>query len=394
MNKLLKVIIPLLVVLAGAAIMIILLRTRSEPRKEVAQEPGILVTTINAVRQDKEIIVSGTGTVKASQEVSVIPQVSGRVTYMSPGLVVGGYFKKDDILFEIEAVDYVLALEQAKAAKAKAEYDLATIEGRARIARSEWDNLKMEDDAQPNPLVLYEPQMQNARAALASADAAVEQAKLALERTRVKAPFNSKVSSENIDIGQYLSPGGSVAVLTGTETVEINVPLISEDLHWLDLPPHGRDLNGPEAVISVNVGSQAYDWSGRILRTTGEVDPKTRMTQVVIEVIDPYGLSDQDGSRRPPLAIGTFVHVKIKGRKLHDVYVIPRTTLRDNSTVWLMGGDNKLIIRAVAAVRIKDETVVVNKGLESGDKIIVTNISGAANGMKLRTPLRITSGNQ
>ncbi len=384
-NTFLKIIIPVLVIAAGAAVMMGLSSSRTEPKKEVRKALGVLVRTVEAAKQDVKIIVRGSGTVNASQEISVIPQVSGRITYLAPDMVVGGHFKKDDLLFRIEDVDYVLGLEQAKAARAKAEYDLATIESRADIARSEWERLNLDDQTEPNPLVLYGPQMANARAALASSNAAVEQSKLALERTKVKAPFNVRVKSESLDIGQYVKSGNSIAVLAGTDTVEINVPLPPEDLHWLNIPLHGRKLNGPDAFVSVNIGGQTYEWPGHILRSTGEVDPKSRMMQVVIEVRDPYGLTNKTGSARPALAIGTFVDVRISGRMLKGVFRIPRVALRDNSTVWIMEKENKLRIRSVTPLRFDKETVILSKGLADGDMIVLTNISGAANGMKLRT---------
>jgi RND family efflux transporter MFP subunit len=383
-NKFIKIIIPIIVIAIGVAIMFVLSQKRSEPKKEVRTDPGILVQTIEAVKQDKRIIVKGTGTVKASQEVSVVPQVSGRITYISPQLVVGGLFNKGDTLFKVEAIDYVLGLEKAKAARAKAEYDLATIEGRARVARSEWQRLNRDTNTEPNPLVLYGPQTANAKASLASAQAAVDQAQLALDRTEVKAPFNSRVKSENIDIGQYVKSGNSIAMLAGTDAVEIEVPLTLENLHWLNIPLHGKTLNGPDAVVSVINSGSAHEWKGHVLRSTGEVNPKSRMMEVIIEVRDPYELSNQNNSERPALAIGTFVDAQIKGRTLKGVFVIPRTTYRDDSTVWLIDKENKLRIQEVAPVRIEKNEVIIRSGLSEGDQIIVTNIAGAANGMKLR----------
>jgi len=384
-SKFIKIIIPIIVLAIGAAGMYALSQKRTEPKKEVRTDPGILVQTIEAKKQDRRIIVKGTGTVAASQNVSVIPQVSGRITYISPQLVVGGLFKKDDLLFKVEDIDYVLGLEMAKAARAKAEYDLATIEGRARVARSEWDRLNKDTNTEPNPLVLYGPQTANAKAALASAQAAVDQAQLALDRTEVRAPFNSRVKSEDIDIGQYVKSGNSIAMLAGTDAAEIAVPLTLENLHWLNIPLQSRTLNGPDAAVSVMNSGNSHEWQGHVLRSTGEVNPKSRMMEIIIEVRDPYGLSNPINSGRPALAIGTFVDAQIKGKKLKNVFVIPRTTYRDDSTVWLMDKENKLRIQKVVPVRIEKNEVIISSGLSDGDQIIETNISGAANGMKLRT---------
>ncbi len=382
----LKIALPIIIILLGAIIMKTLVSSRQAPAKEVKADLGILVKVLNAARQDVTVSIKGTGTVEASQEVSIIPQVSGRVVTAAPGLVVGGFFKKGETLFEIEDIDYRLALEQAESSKAKAEYDLATMESQARIARTEWEQLNSNYETPPNPLVLYEPQLRNARAALSSASAMIEQAKINLDRTKVKAPFNARVRSENIDTGQYVRSGSSVAVLSGTDSAEIAVPLSLDELRWINIPGYGERQNGASAAIFINVGNTTYKWNGHVVRSSGEIDAKTRMMQIIVEVNDPYGMKDNKRSGYSALASGSFVDVHIKGKTLKGVFVIPRSALRDNSTVWIMDRENRLNIIKVDVLKIERETIIIGKGLNDGVMVIMTNISGAAEGMKLRRP--------
>nr|MBC8413440.1 efflux RND transporter periplasmic adaptor subunit [bacterium] len=229
---------------------------------------------------------------------------------------------------------------------------------------------------EPNPLVLFEPQLKNAESALNSAKAAVTQAEVNLSRTVIKAPFNCRVRSKNIDIGQYVKSGDRVAEFAGTDSAEIMVAIPQHELQWMSIP-------GSHATISLETGSELSTWTGRIVRSTGEVDPGTRMISVVIEVNDPYTLSSsRAGSLN--LAAGSFVHVNIKGTELKDIYRIPRIALRDDNTVWLMDQDNKLKIKSVKVLRREKEDILVRNSLTDGEKIVLTNISGAANGMKLR----------
>ena len=172
-EKLIKIVLPVLILLCGTGLMFFLIAVRPEPKREPAKDLGALVNTVTVQKEDRHIIVSATGTVQAAQEVTVIPQVSGVITYISPSMVAGGFAQKGDLLIEIEDTDYRIALEQAKATRAKSEYDLAITESQARVARSEWERLNRETEEQPNPLVVYEPQLKNARAARASAQAAV-----------------------------------------------------------------------------------------------------------------------------------------------------------------------------------------------------------------------------
>jgi len=377
-----KVIIPIIIIIAGFLIMKGMTTLRTAPVREARQDPGMIVEVLTAAITDKKVIVRGTGTVDASEEISIIPQVSGRIDYVAPHFDVGGFFKKGEVLFSIEDSDYKLALEQATAARAKAEYDLATIEGQAKIARFEWDRINIDNTAEPNPLVLYEPQLKSARAALASAVASVERAMLDLERTRIQAPFNARVRSENIDPGQYVRTGTSVAVISGTDTAEIAVPVPLDDLQWLKGSLSGNEKNS--AIVSMNIGNRRYEWKGRVLRSTGEIDPKSRMMNLIIEVPDPYGLQTGSTSGYAVLASGAFVGVELEGTLLKDIFILPRIVFRDNSTVWVMNDEDKLVITKVKPVRVVADKVIISEGLEKGDQIILTNISGAANGMKLR----------
>lgn len=381
-SRFFRVILPFLIIILGIGVMAALVKSRSAPKKEAKTELGVLVRVFNAEKTSRRVVVTGTGTVKAARELTVIPQVSGRVTSIAPGLVSGGFFKKGEVLFEIEKTDYELALERARAAKARAEYDLAMIESKARVARAEWERLNRGSDKEPNPLVVYEPQMKDAKAALRSAEAAMEQAKVDLERTRITAPFNCRVRSEEVELGQYVRSGTGVAVLAGTDKAEITVPLPLDELHWLHIPRDGAG-KASTATVRMKVNGSKYGWKGRVVRSVGEVDQTDRMMHVVASVSDPYGLSGAE-SGRPALPLGTFVEVEFLGKKLDGVFIIPRTALRDGSTVWTVGTEGKLRIKEVRPVRIEREDVIVGEGLTEGDRIILTNLTGAAEGLKLR----------
>ena len=232
--------------------------------------------------------------------------------------------------------------------------------------------------------MLYEPQLKSARAALASASAGIEQAMVDLERTKVTVPFNARIRSENIDTGQYVRAGSSVAVLAGTDRAEIAVPLPLEELQWINVPRHGERQNGADASVQLTIGGKIYRWSGRVVRSTGEVDPRSRMMHLIVEVRDPYGLKNKKGPSHPSLAAGSFVEVHIRGKMLKDVFIIPRTAFRDNSTIWIMDKGNRLRIKKVAALRMERDTVIIGDGIDDGEMIVTTNITGAADGMNLR----------
>lgn len=381
---LLKIALPIAILLAGFAGMQLMVHSRSSPKKEVKESKGVLVEVKRVTREDLPVAVVGTGTVGAGQEASITPQVNGRVAYLAPGFVVGGLFREGDLLFRIEDTDYRLAIERAKAAIAKARLDLATIEGQARVARIEWERLRLAETREPSPLVFYEPQLENARANVDSAEAALSQAELDLARTSVHAPFPCLVRSEEIDLGQYVTVGKSVATVAGTGAAEIVVPLPLEEMQWITIPRKGDAGNGSKASVTLAVGDQVLAWKGRVVRSLREVDPRGRMARVVVAVADPYNLDRGEGPERRDLEFGMFVDVEIRGRTLAGVFAVPRSALRDGDTVWTMDDEGRLRVTPVAVVRRGRDTVVLRDGIEEGDRVVLTNISGAAEGMQLR----------
>lgn len=86
----------------------------------------------------------------------------------------------------------------------------------------------------------------------------------------------------------------------------------------------------------------------------------------------------------PYLEVGMFVDVQFAGPTIKEKFVLPRRALRDNRTVWIADSDGFLRIRPVDVVRLEREQVVIGQGLEAGEKVVLTTLTGAVDGMKLR----------
>ena len=373
-------------ILAGALLItVFMIVTRQAPQKQQLVSPGPLVETVEVLPTSHQVTVYATGTVQARREASIAPQVDGKVVWVSDQFILGGYFSAGEVMFEIEAIDYELALQSAESQLASAEYQMANAEGQAEVAREEWERLGREDKGEPNPLVLHEPQLKNARAQLKAAQAAVEKAKLNLARTRVRAPFNCRVRSENIDKGQLVRSAATVAVLIGTDRAEVTVPLPLGDLRWLEVPSPTNGLEGSLAEVRMEVDGKIYSWNGRVVRNVGVVDTQGRMERVVVAIDDPYGLKNPDAMHAFDLAVGSFVEVRISGHMLKNVYRLPAASLRQDNTVWLFNpADSTLKIKNVELLRREQETAILGAGLNGGDRVVTTYLAGAANGLRIR----------
>jgi RND family efflux transporter MFP subunit len=378
----LKIALPLIILALGGFAMVALIGSREAPQREKTAVAGALVETMTAQRSAQRVTIIATGTVQARREAALAPQVSGRVVKTSPDLLVGGLFEEGDLLFAIENTDYQLAVQRARAALTRAQLDLQTMEGRARVARREWERLGLEGE--PDPLVVYEPQLESSRADVKSAQAQLDQALLDLERTRINAPFNGRVARKDVDLGQYINTGSTAVLFAGTDRAEVIIPLPIEDLTRLNIPHPGAKQPGSEALVRLRLGTVAFEWSGRITRSLGEVDPQGRMARVVADIIDPYNLKQTWPAENPSLEPGMFVTVELTGEYLDDVVPLPRKALRSNDRVWIASEQNTLKIRPVEVVHREEQIVYVRGDIEEGDRIILTPLPGAAAGMKLR----------
>lgn len=386
--KMKRVLLPFLVIVVALILTFGLVKSRKTPKPHEATYLGPLVEVATLTKTNRQIVVSGTGTAQARNEVSITPEVKGQVRELSPQMVAGGTFRQGELLFAIEDVDYRLAIAQAQSSLAQAELELLRNENLAELARKEWHSLNSGSTLEPNPLVVYEPQLKSARALRNAAQANVRQAELNLKRTRVLAPFDCYVRSEQLEIGQFLNAGVSVATVAGIDQVEIVVPLPLDELVWLQVPRDGLKQRGSLAKVELQSGGRTFQWQGEITRALGEIDPRNRMARVVITVEDPFTGNPENATLLNELLPGMFVNVQIMGEEVSDVIALPRGAMHDNDTIWVVDEDNRLHIRGVEILRRERDEILVRSGLDGSEKIVLTNLSGAAEGMLLRPKIR------
>ena len=374
-----KYLLPLGVVIAGVGFAGLIIATgpKIEPVAPVSIAP--LVRTAQAVEETVQLTTITHGTVLPRTESELIPEVSGRVIGISPSMVSGGFFRKGELLLEIDPLDYEVALEQAKAAIASSRSELVNAtkghERQLDLARRQSSSQSQKDDAL-NRLRLAQASLREARARLSRAERD-------LSRTKVTAPYDGRVRSERVDIGQFVNRGASIASLYATDIAEVRLPLHDEELAHLDLLLSGTAImdRQPLVILRALFAGEHHTWEGRIVRTEGELDPKTRMINVVAQVESPY---EQTGSR-PPLAVGLFVEAEIVGHQVNGVLVLPRSALQANEQVYVVGNDNRLQFRDVDILRTVGEAFYVTSGVRPGENVCLSTLANAVPGM-LVTP--------
>ena len=401
-SRLWRILVPIAIVAAGAGVYAGMVAMKTPPPRKPHVHLGPLVETIPAPAQLLRVTVKGHGTVRPSEEIELVPQVAGIVVWKSPRFESGGFFKRGELLLQIDPRDYRLAVEVAQAEVAQSQYALEVARGEAGIARQEWEMIQgAEGDS--NPLALHVPQLRAAEARLQAARARAEEARLRLERTELYAPFDGRVGATRLDRGQFAFAGQSLARIHATGAVEVVVPVGTEDLAWIELPVGGvgesrsRREQGaavtsigeggektaaepafPGAAVSGRYAGREHRWQGVVRRVEGELDPRSRMANLVIEVSDPY--ADPEA----PLLVGAFVDVEIAGRAVDGVRALPRHALRDGGSIWVAAADSTLRVRRADLVHRRGEEVLVYADLGRGEEVVVSALQGVTDGMRIR----------
>jgi len=379
--------IAIAMLLASILIVVFLASQRAAPESREVTPTAMPVDVILAETAAERFLVTSQGTVQPRTQTTLVSEVSGKVTALSPNFVPGGFFRANEVLAEIDPSDYRAALMQAEAELAAAEARLSEERARSDLARRDWQDLHG-DTRQANELVLRLPQLANAEAALQAAEAGVLRAQRNLDRTQIRLPYDGMVRARQIDIGQYVTPGNTLGVAFAVDTAEVRLPLADRDLAFLDLPAPGQSpAQGLAVRFWSTVLGERGEWSGSIVRTEGVIEQSTQLTYAVAEIVDPYGLlgdRSDPGQTPPPLPMGTFVQAEIEGRSALGLIELPREALREGDRVFLANAEDRLEIRRVGVLRATANRVYLHNDLYPGDRVITTAIQAPIPGALLR----------
>lgn len=370
-----------MIIVMGVAGASYIKKTAPRAQKRPPERAVALVKTQPLLPDTHQVSVAAMGSVIPAKEITLKTRVSGEIQFVHPEFVEGGFIRAGEKVLKIDDKDYQLALARRESAVVEADYELKVEMGYQDVARQEWSLLYPERraDAQEEELALRKPHLAKARSDLAAARADLEQARLDLSRTDIYAPFNAIVRSTHVNVGSQVSTQDALAQLVGTDEYWIQVSLPVERLAWIQIP-RTRAEKGPD----VNVSYRGNQRPGTVYRLLSDLETEGRMARILVSVRDPLALQSKTRDPVPQMLIGEYVRVEIKGQRLTDVYRIPRSALRDNSTIWILSDDDTLKIMPVETVWRDADHVLMKNGLVPGQRLIVTDLSAPVDGLPLR----------
>lgn len=372
-----KIMTPLVVLIIALGIYVALINSTPELNTTQKDPIPVAVRAQTIALETISLEVTSEGNVQPRAQTQLVAQVSGEVIAVADALSSGGQFQRGDTLLELDPRDYQIARSRAQASldRARAERDFASEEA-ARVRTLYGDELASIADLQR-----AERTLSVAEASVNEAAAALERASIDLERTVIKAPFNGRVRSESVDIGQFLREGASIATIYDTERLEVRFPLADAQLAFLD-PDYARlGSAGDEAATVTLMAKFAGDmqsWEAKLTRTEGDISTRSRFLHVIAEV------SDTTSDKGVQLPIGLFVNGIITGRDVEGLVRIPRTALRADNTVMVIDENDQLHFRDVQIFQLTSDSALISAGLDEGERISISPLQFVVEGMPVQ----------
>lgn len=337
--------------------------------------PQMIVETQTIAPVDFQVSVPSYGIVRPRTQSLLVAQVGGQIVDKSPNFDEGGYFAEGEVMLTIDPRDYEANVMIAEASLADAEQTLVEEQARAEQAQVDWNRLGNEGEA--SDLVLRKPQLAAAQARVASAEANLIKARLDLERTQIRAPFDGRVLRQIVDLGQVVGTNTQLAEFYSVGVAEVRLPIASKDLNFVDLPEAGNEGAAAPSTATLYSELAGNDtWDARLVRTEAAIDDTARQLHVLVHVYDPFTADEQ---HRVPLKIGQYVTASIEGRLLEGVIVIPSSAIYQGSYVYVVE-DGTLQRRELTITWSDVDRAIVTAGLASGDELVTTVLGQVTSG--------------
>ncbi len=326
--------------------------------------PAIPVTAATATMENLPILLDALGTVQASNTVTVVPQVSGRIVEIL--FREGQEVKAGDVLVRIDARSYQASLDQAVATRAQRQAQLANaqrdLQRYTQLARSSGTSQQVLD-TQRATVAQLEAQLQFDQATIDNAQAQ-------LDDTTIRSPIDGRIGLRQVDIGNFVQSSSTtgIVVVTQLRPVAVNFTLPQQTL-----PQVMAALQAGAVPVEARLAESApprLDGSaplpnpiGRLLTVDNQVDATTGTIRLKAEF-------DNADQRLWP---GAFVNTRIQVATLRDVVVLPLVAVQrgpQGPFAFVVRDDNTVEQRPLMLGTIAGQQAVVLRGLRPGERAV------------------------
>ncbi len=353
----------------GLGVFFHLIHNKKHINRKKPQKLAIYVKTKPVKKVNTVYKIMTYGHILPKKEIALSPLVSGKIVYVNPNFYIGKRIKKGETVLKIDKEDYLIDLKIKKANLDSLREDLKLQIGKQKAAKLELayaKKLNLNIDKTSRYLILKKPNVKKILDEIEIAKQQLKSAKLNLERTNIKAPFDSYVTNKYVDLGSVVSSNTKLANLVYAKEFYVDVPVNFSYLGLINLD------NTTKAKIFLDKTHYIYGTFQSLNRSTDKNGVMANLT---------FSIEPNNNLNRFML-INSYVNVEIYGKKLKNVFRIPSKALRDDDTVWVFD-NGKLKIKSINVV-FKCIDSVYTYDLDDNDEIVISNINLPIDGMPLK----------
>ena len=419
----------------GIAVLVWQLRGKAPPEQAAPREQARSVRIIEVTPTRFVPRALGYGHVQPGMVWAAVAEVAGKVVFRHPELERGRILEAGTVILKIDPANYELAVARFEAEIESVAAELATLVAReantksslnierrslalagedmdrktalrvkgnasqASVDQSESALLTQRQRVQEldNTLNLLPAERRLLDASLAQRQVELSEARLDLERTSIRLPFDARIAEVSVEATEFANVGQALAVADSIDVAEVTAqiamgqvePLIRSETDLMALTT-GELADLPQqlglgAEVRLRQGNISAVWPARFDRLSETVDPQTRTIGLIVAVDQPYRLAIP--GRRPPLAKNMYVEVELRGPAQEGRIVVPWVAVHRGpegaQAVYLAGPDDRLAFRAVTLAAPQGDFAVIDSGLAGGERLVVSDLIPAIEGMLL-----------
>lgn len=401
MRLILKILLPLLILGAGAGLAAYLIATKPVVEPEVVEERVWTVAAVPVEIKDQSVDLNLFGSLKAVRDVELRSLVGGEVIEVGENFREGGLLEKGDLLVRVDPFEFEASLNENKASLLEArsrlnelvatqdseiaalnrerevlEREVRNVERAESLAKRGNISVKSLDDArsalsrQRQTVELREAQLEILKARIGQQRAVIDRLEVGvlraerdLKNTSLRAPFRGYVTDVNAEFGKNIGASDKVARLIDATQMEARF-LLSDSQYGLLLGSNAGIIGRP-ITVTWQSGDAELAFSGRVARLSPEISSDTGGVEV-FAVLEPSEYT-------PFLRPGAFVEVVLSGNRYPNAARLSDSSLFNGDTVYVVE-EGRLQPRKVEIVARNGDEILLRGDISDGDLVVTTRL--------------------
>lgn len=329
--------------------------------------PAPSVSVVTASSQDVPRRGEWVATLDGYVNAQIQPQVSGYL--IKQNFREGSLVRKGEVLFEIDPRPFQAVVNQAEAQLEQAKARLALAE--VNVKRD--TPLAQQRAIAQSQLDSEIAALQEAKANVQAAQAAVETARLNLGFTKVRSLIDGVAGTATVQMGNLVAPTSVLTTVSKLDPVKVYFP-ISEQEYMGYAKPSGKQGAASMSLELVLSDGSTFPQKGRVVFTDRQIDPQTGTIRLVGSFPNPGNI----------LRPGQFARVRAVTGVMKSAVLVPQRAVNEiqgNYMVAVVGADNKVATRKVKVGERIDQLWVIEDGVKAGERVITDGAMKVRDGM-------------